>query len=86
MESGQRPDVKSKSRRFPESKEYEGLKGKLVEVWRFAHPDDDSTLWGRLKWVDTYTLGIQVGDSGPTSIIYKHAISRVELAGNDREV
>lgn len=45
----------AKARRSPESSQYDELKGKLINIELLR-----GRIVGTLKWVDTYTLGVQV--------------------------
>lgn len=69
-------------RESPESRWFDSAKGKCIKIW-FVHPNPSGNyepIEGRLVWVDVFSIGIELENNPNTQLIYKHAISGLELA------
>jgi len=64
------------SRMGPESDEYNRLKGQWVRIWPQGVINYRDAWYGRLLWVDAYTLGVSFDATDPAnvSIVYKAGI------------
>lgn len=67
----------------PESRWFAAHKNKRIKMW-FIHPGAsgkyDEPLIGYLIWVDVFSIGVQLENNPNIQLIYKHAISGLELA------
>lgn len=49
----------------PESRFWDALKGKMVQIWPDAATPDDSPYLGRLVWVDVFAIGVALDPFHP---------------------